>query len=113
MSQVRYVSLHYSTDDLNFALWKLYFAALLSGCTTCSENEIRINFLSPLYRRIQSFLTFQWYGGTILAILEESPKKKERKKVHRTQLFRMYYPMYIQGNFGFIRNPTSPQLVSA
>jgi hypothetical protein len=35
-------------------------------------------------------------GGEKLAILEDSPLKKQETEVKTTQFFRMYYPLYIQ-----------------
>jgi hypothetical protein len=60
---VLYALSHCSIVDLQFALWKLYFAALLFGCIKVFEKENPINYLSPFYKRFQSFPTIQWWGG--------------------------------------------------
>ena len=58
-----------STDDLQFELWKLYYATVLCCTVNFSIKEKKhINFLS-FYIRIH---TFQSYGGKILAKLEDS-----------------------------------------
>jgi len=46
-----------------------------------SKRDTRVNFLSLFYRRIQSFPTFHWFGDETLAILDDSPLKKQDTKV--------------------------------
>jgi len=41
------------------------------------RKKTRIHFIFLFYRRIQSFPPFQWFGGERLAILEDSPLKKQ------------------------------------
>jgi hypothetical protein len=71
------VLLHCGIDDLQFALWKLYYAALLCRTVKVYEKRNTINFLSLFYRRIHSLPPFQWFGGETLAILEDSPLEKQ------------------------------------
>jgi len=93
------VLLHYSTDDLQSALWKLYYAALLCRTVKFFEkghmHKLSLTFFF-FHRRIQSFPPFHWFGDETLAILDDSPLKKQDTKVRTTQFFRMYSPLHIQ-----------------
>ena len=65
---------------LAFCTVEIIFVAFLFGCIKFSEQERSTNYLSPLYKRFQSFPSIQWCDGEILAILGDSPLESKALK---------------------------------